>query len=77
MYGSFLNKEIDLTLVGLGRNHELPIGVEDDFELRIVFSLQHFKLASKHCVRSEKLTQAHKCSHDLYIDLYRSFTLQH
>jgi hypothetical protein len=52
------------------RGHELADGVEDRFELGVVFSLQVGQLESQLGVGEEHFTQAHEGAHDGDVDLH-------
>src|SRR6266446_4107721 len=52
----------------IGRKHQLADGVEDDFELGVIFVFQRRKLAGEFRVGQEHLAQTDKCAHDGDVD---------
>jgi len=59
-------------VVFINRLHEFVDGLENDFELFVVFFLEGFKFAGEINVRAEHLPEADESAHDLNIDLNRA-----
>src|SRR2546425_10511054 len=73
----FANMKPDLSLWWSWRKHQLADGVEDDFELGVVFVFQRRKLAGQFCVGEEHLAQTDKCAHDRDVNLHGAFAIEH
>jgi len=54
--------------------HELPNGIEDGFELSVVFLLERVQLAGERFIRGEHPAKPDERSHDGDIDLNRTGT---
>ena len=52
----------------IGRKHQLPDGVEDDLELRVIFAFEISELTREIGIREKHLAQTDKCAHDGDVD---------
>ena len=78
---SVFDVKADLTPIlvefgGLERFHQLTNGIEDDFELGVVFLLERFEFKGKILVRREQLSQSDESAHDFDVDLDGTGTAQ-
>src|SRR5262249_55095159 len=58
-------------------SHQLPDGIEDDFELGIVFLFQRVESFGKFFVGRQELAQPNKSTHDLNIYADRPLAIQY
>ena len=71
-----LHAEADRPPRLVGWRHESQDGIEDNFELPVVFFLQQFQFAGKFGVGGQHLPQSHEGAHDLDARLRRLLAVQ-